>query len=203
MKGIIKPSIGGLWGFKEENAHRSYLPLHKCSINGSCYHYYFSQRIFHSRFHSHSCSSAVFSPPQRDSKSSLRLKITVTCHIVWAQFIAMPILRPLVATQGLSDALEAFAHGLQGDHRGVSPCLTMPGTCFPLQTSPRPWLWWCSEGTDTPSSLSEARFHMAGNHQSLLTGSLQVPESRRRVYINTIIFIRPPGTTGYIDVNFI
>lgn len=115
----IKLFTGWLGGYKEVNALKSFLPLNKSSLNGSYYHFYFSQRIFPSRFPSCSSSSAVFAPHQRASRSSLRWTKN-HCHISWAQFIAMSMLHPLVVAQGLSDSLEVLAYGLWDDFRGKS-----------------------------------------------------------------------------------
>ena len=75
IHGVAK-SRTRLSDWTELNWTESHLPLNKCSINGSCYHYYFSRRIFHL-----GCQSLLFftgmtgewlEVPQRASKSSLR-----------------------------------------------------------------------------------------------------------------------------------
>lgn len=104
---IIKLFTWWWWGF---NALKLHLLLNICSINCNYSHYYFS------RFPSHSCPSAVLSPPQGTSNPfQSSFSWTKNWSWSWVQFIAMSILRPLVAAQGLSDSLEVLAHGLQGD----------------------------------------------------------------------------------------
>lgn len=127
---LICPFTWWWWGF---NVLKSHLLLNRCSVKCSYCHYYFS------RFPSHSCPSAVLSPPQGTSNPfQSSFSWTKNWSLSWVQFIAMSILRPLVAAQGLSDSFEMLAHGLQDDKTlGVWVFLTMLPDALRSQVHPQ------------------------------------------------------------------
>lgn len=172
------------WGF---NTLKLHLLLNKCSVNCSYSHYYFS------RFPSYSCPSAVLSPPQGTSNPfQSSFSWTKNWSWSWVQFIAMSILRPLVAAQGLSDSLEVLAHGLQGDKTlGVWVFLTMLPDALHSQV---------------PHSLIVVvqvwvkltlHWQDGDNHHSILPRSVQVSETRdsaTSIYSLSYTHLGPLGT---------